>query len=52
LYGAKNWALCIADQKYLESFERRCCRRMEKTSSDFMKNEYYTESRRRGISYI
>ena len=32
LYGAETWALWAADQKYLESFEMWCCRRMEKIS--------------------
>ena len=29
LYGAETWALRAADQKYLESFETWCWRRME-----------------------
>jgi hypothetical protein len=32
LYGAQTWYLRKLDQKYLESFEMRCCRRMEKIS--------------------
>ena len=32
LYGAETWTLRAADQKYLESFEMRCWRRMEKIS--------------------
>ena len=32
LYGAETWTLRAADQKYLESFEMWCCRRMEKIS--------------------
>jgi len=32
LYGAEIWALRAADQKYLESFETWCWRRMEKIS--------------------
>ena len=32
LYGAENWTLRAADQKYLESFEMWCWRRMEKIS--------------------
>jgi hypothetical protein len=32
LYGAEKWALRKVDQKYLESFEMRCWRRMEKIS--------------------
>jgi hypothetical protein len=30
LYGAETWALGKVDQKYLESFEMWCWRRMEK----------------------
>ena len=32
LYGAETWTLRAADQKYLESFEMWCWRRMEKIS--------------------
>jgi ribosomal 50S subunit-associated protein YjgA (DUF615 family) len=32
LYGAETWALRKVDQKYLESFEMWCWRRMEKIS--------------------
>jgi hypothetical protein len=32
LYGAENWTLLKVDQKYLESFETCCWRRMEKIS--------------------
>jgi hypothetical protein len=35
LYGAETWTLRKLDQKYLESFEMWCWRRMEK--------QYYTE---------
>ena len=39
-YGAENWTLRTADQKYLESFEMWCCRRMEKISwTDHVRNE-------------
>jgi hypothetical protein len=31
LYGAESWKLQKVDQKYLEIFEMRCWRRMEKT---------------------
>jgi hypothetical protein len=31
-YGAENWTLRKVDQKYPESFEMWCCRRMEKIS--------------------
>jgi hypothetical protein len=40
LYGAETWTLRAADQKYLESFEMWCCRRMEKISwTDHVRNE-------------
>jgi hypothetical protein len=40
LYGAGTWTLRAADQKHLESFERWCCRRMEKISwTDRVRNE-------------
>ena len=32
LYGAETWRLRAADQKYQESFEMWCWRRMEKIS--------------------
>ena len=56
LYGAETWTLRAADQKYeyLESFEMRCWRRMEKNSlTDHVRNEKcYLESMSRGISYM
>ena len=40
LYGADTWALRAADQKYLESFEMWCWRRMENISwTDHMRSE-------------
>jgi hypothetical protein len=40
LYGAKTWTLQKLDQKYLESFEMCCWRRMEKISwMDHVNNE-------------
>jgi len=40
LYGAETWTLRATDQKYLESFEMWCWRRMEKISStDHVRNE-------------
>ena len=39
-YGAETWMLRAADQKYLESFEMWCWRRMEKISwTDHERNE-------------
>ena len=54
LYGAETWTLRVADQKYLESFEMWCWRRMEKISwTDHVRNEevLLIESMNRGISY-
>ena len=40
LYGAETWTLRAADQKYLESSEMWCWRRMEKISwTDHVRNE-------------
>jgi hypothetical protein len=40
LYGAETWALRKVDQKYLESFEMWCSRRMEKIiCTDRVRNE-------------
>ena len=39
-YGAETWTLRAADQKYLESFEMWCWRRIEKISwTDHVRNE-------------
>jgi hypothetical protein len=40
LYGAETWTLRKLDEKYLENFEMRCWRRMEKISwTDRVRNE-------------
>jgi hypothetical protein len=39
LYGAETWTLRKADQKYLQSFEMWCWRRMEISWTDRVKNE-------------
>ena len=40
LYGAETWTLQTVDQKYLESFETSCWRRMGKISwTDCVLNE-------------
>jgi len=40
LYGAETWTLQAADQKYVESFEMWCWRRMEKISwTDHVRSE-------------
>jgi len=50
----ETWTLRAADQKYLESFEMWCGRRMEKISwTDHVRNEeVFLESMSRGISYM
>ena len=37
--GAETWTLQAVDQKHLESFEMWCCRRMEISWTDHVKNE-------------
>ena len=39
LYGAETWTLRAADQKYLESFEMWCWRRMEISLIDYVRND-------------
>jgi hypothetical protein len=40
LYGAETWTLRKVDQKYMESFEMLCWRRMDKISwTDSVRNE-------------
>jgi hypothetical protein len=40
LYGAETWTFRTIDQKYLESFEMWCWRRVEKISwTDHVRNE-------------
>ena len=39
MYGAETWTLRAADQKYLESFEMWCWRRMEISWTDHVRNE-------------
>jgi hypothetical protein len=40
LYGVETWTLSKVDQKYLESFEMLCWRRMEKISwTDHVRNK-------------
>jgi hypothetical protein len=39
LYGAETWTLRKVDQKYLESFETWCWRRMEISWTDRVRNE-------------
>jgi len=58
LCGAEMWTLRATDQKYLESFEMWCWRRMEKISwTDHVRNEVVLlsvlvlVSMSRGISY-
>ena len=39
LYGAETWTLCKVDQRYPESFEMWCWRRMEISWTDRVRNE-------------
>ena len=54
LYGAETWTLPAADQKYLESFEMWCWRRMEKIIwTDHVRNEEVLhEIRKRNAIWI
>ena len=54
LYGDENWTLRKADQKYVESSEMWCWRRMEKISwTDHVRNEeVLLRVMSRGISYM
>jgi hypothetical protein len=48
LYDLENWTLRKVDQKYLESFEMWCWRRLEKIGwTDRVNNKYYMESSRK-----
>ena len=52
LYGAETWTIPAVDQKYLESFEMSCWRRMEKISWTDHGRNGYLESASSGISYM
>jgi len=49
-YGTETWTLRVADQKYLESSEMWCWRRMEISWTDHVINEGMSMGR--GISYM
>jgi len=50
LYGAESWTLLKDDQKYLESFEILCWRRMEKISlTDRVRKEVLQRVKRGNI---
>jgi hypothetical protein len=52
-YGAETWKLRKVDQKYLGSFKMWRWRMMEKIIwTDRVRNEYYIESRWRGMLYM
>ena len=51
LYGAETWSLRATDQKYLESFEMCCWRRMESWTDHVRNEEVLLESLSGGISY-
>jgi hypothetical protein len=44
LYGAETWTLRKADQKYLESYEMWCWRRMEISWTESVINEEVLQS--------
>jgi hypothetical protein len=51
-YGAEKWTLRKVDQKYLESFEMWCWRRMEKISwTDRVRNEEVITQSQGGEEY-
>jgi hypothetical protein len=52
LYGAEKWTLWKVDQKYLESFGVGEEWRRSVGPIECEMKKYYTESMRRGISYI
>ena len=39
LYGAETWTLRKAEQKYLESFEILCCKRMDISCTNHVRRE-------------
>ena len=50
MYGAESWTLLKDDQKYLESFEILCWRRMEKISlTDRVRKEVLQRVKRGNI---
>jgi hypothetical protein len=50
LYGSEKWTLRKVDQKYLESFEMWCWRRMEKISwTDRVRNEVLHRAKDRNL---
>jgi hypothetical protein len=53
LCGADTWTLRKVDQKYLESFEMWCWRRMEKISwTDLVRNEAGVKEKRNIVHTI
>jgi hypothetical protein len=49
LYGVETWTLRKVEQKYLESFEMWCCRRMEISWTDRVRNEVLRVEEKRNI---
>jgi len=53
LYGAESWTLREVEQKYMESFEMWCWRRVEKISwTDRVGNEVLCRVKKEGTSYV
>ena len=53
LYGVETWTVRAVDQKYLESFEMWCWRRMKKIIwTDHVRNEVLLRVNEQGISYM
>jgi hypothetical protein len=53
-YGAETWTLRKVDQKHMESFKMWCWRRWRRSFGKIVweMSKYYTESSRKGMSYI
>ena len=51
-YGAENWTLRKVDQKYLESFEMWCWRRMEIIWTERVNNEEVLHTVKEGSNMI
>jgi hypothetical protein len=52
LYGAENWTVREVDQKYLESFEMWCRRRMEIRRTEHVRNEEVLQTVKEGTNTL
>ena len=53
MFGAETWPLRVVDQKYMESFEMWCWRRMEKVSwTDRVRNEEESQKVKEDRNFI